>query len=231
MSGRSSPDVSIVTAAYNAAEYVERALESVRRGTIDESRIEHVVVDDASTDETTAIVEAFDAPYVRLIENERNVGGTEACNRGIEEARGEYVVVLDSDEFLPSLVERMAAVLTTRSNVDFVYCDYYEGFPDGEETVVETGADVLNTVKVGVMHRAEHLRKFDAYDPRVIFSEYDLLLRYLDAGLEGYHIAEPLFVYHRREDSCTSDDARVAAGKAELREKHGEDVRIRGYEI
>ena len=57
-----SPDVSIVTAAYNAAAYIERALESVRRGTIDRSRVEHIVVDDASTDGTAAIADAFDAP-------------------------------------------------------------------------------------------------------------------------------------------------------------------------
>jgi len=228
----SSPDVSIVTAAYNAAEYVERALESVRRQTIDESRIEHVVVDDASTDETAALVEAFDAPYVRPIENERNLGGTEARNRGIEAARGDYLVILDSDdEFLPSLTERMAEALTTRPDVDFVYSDYYERFPDGEEVVVETGTEILNTVTVGVMHRTERLREFDAYDPEMIFSEYDLLLRYLDAGLDGYHIPEPLFVYHRRADSYTANDTRVATGEAELKEKHGEDVRIRGYEI
>ena len=226
-----SPDVSIVTAAYNAAAYIERALESVRRGTIDRSRVEHIVVDDASTDGTAAIVDAFDAPYVHLVENERNVGGTEACNRGIESARGEYVVVLDSDdEFLPLLVERSVGVLRARPNIDFVYCDYYERFPDGER-VVDTGEEVLNTVKVGIAHRIEHLRAFGAYDPEMVFAEYDLLLRYLDAGLEGFHIPEPLFVYHRRANSVTGDSARVAASKTELKEKFGEDVRVRGYDI
>ncbi|WP_458191189.1 glycosyltransferase family 2 protein [Haladaptatus sp. NG-WS-4] len=80
-----SPDVSIVTAAYNSADYIERALESVRQQTIDDSRIEHIVVDDSSTDETAAIVESFAASYVRLIENEQNSGnGTIPCNQGIE---------------------------------------------------------------------------------------------------------------------------------------------------
>lgn len=226
-----SPDISIVTAAYNSADYIGRALESVRRQTIDDSRIEHIVVDDGSTDETAAIVDSFEASYLRLVENERNSGsGTIACNQGIERARGDYVVILDSDdEFLPSLVERSADVLAARSDIDFVYTDYYEQFPDGRREIVETGADVMNTVKVGVMHRTDRLRQFDAYDPELIFAEYDLLMRYLDAGLDGRHVSDPLFVYHRRKDSQTGDSTRVEAGKEELREKYGEDAEIRGY--
>lgn len=225
------PAVSIVTAAYNSADYIERALVSVRRQTVESSRIEHIVVDDGSTDETAAIVESFDAPYVRLVENEENSGdGTVACNLGIERARGEYVVVLDSDDaFLPTLVERSLDTISTHDDADFVYTDYYEQFPDGNREVVKTGTDIMNTVKVGVLHPTDQLREFGTYDPEMIFAEYDLLRRYLDAGLVGYHIPEPLFVYHRRRDSQTGDDALVEAGKAELREKYGEEFRIRGY--
>lgn len=225
-----SPDVSIVTAAYNAADYITRALESVRRQTIETSRIEHIVVDDGSTDETAAIVDSFEAPYVRLIENEHNSGnGTIACNQGIARARGEYIVILDSDDaFLPSLVGRKADVLLTHDDVDFVYPNYYEQFPDGNRETVETGADILKTVKVGMMHRTDTLRLFNLYDPDVIFAEYDLLLQYLDANLTGYHIPEPLFVYHRRRDSETGDRERVEAGVEELKEKYDQDIQIRG---
>ncbi|WP_423746388.1 glycosyltransferase (plasmid) [Haladaptatus sp. SPP-AMP-3] len=228
-----APDVSIVTAAYNSAEYIERALESVRRQTVGTDRIEHIVVDDGSTDETASIVESFEAPYLRLVENEENSGnGTVACNRGIERARGEYVVVLDSDDaFLPSLVERSFDAFSTREEVDFVYTDYYERFPDGERELVETGGDITKTVKVGTMHRTDRLEEFGLYNPEMIFAEYDLLFRYLDAGLAGYHVSEPLFVYHRRRNSQTDDSTRVEAGKSELREKFGENVRIRAYDF
>lgn len=138
------PDVSVVTATYDAAEFVERALESVRQQTIDHRRMEHVVVDDASTDGTTECVRAFDAPYLRLVETERNTGPWRALNRGIEVARGEYLVVLDADdEFHPTLVERLTAVLDDSPDVDFVYCDYHEQFPDGERVEVDTGADIM----------------------------------------------------------------------------------------
>ena len=228
-----APTVSVVTAAYNATDYIERALESVRRQTMDEARIEHIVVDDGSTDETVELVESFESPSVRLVVNEENSGnGTVACNQGIERARGEYVTVLDSDdEFLPSLVERSCGVLETHDDVDFVYSDYYEQFPDGTRKTVGTGSDIMNTVKVGMMHRTDRLRGFGSYDSGMIFAEYDLLLRYLDAGLDGYHVPEPLFVYHRRPDSLTGDGERVEAGKSELRGKYGEKARIREYQF
>ncbi|WP_458191187.1 hypothetical protein [Haladaptatus sp. NG-WS-4] len=117
------------------------------------------------------------------------------------------------------MVERASEILTDRSDIDFVYTDYYEQFPDGMREIVETGTDIMNTVKVGVMHRTDQLRQFDVYDPDMIFAEYDLLLQYLDAGLDGYHIPDPLFVYHRRRDSQTGDRAHVEAGKEELRNK------------
>ena len=229
----STPTVSVVTAAYNSAEYIERALESVGGQTMDERRIEHIVVDDGSTDETVELVESFESPSVRLIEKEKNSGnGTVACNRGIERARGEYVTVLDSDDkFLPTLLERSCEILETNEGLDFVYPDYYEQFPDGERRVVETGEDIMNTVKVGMLHRTDRLHEFGSYDSEMIFAEYDLLLRYLDAGLDGFHVPDPLFVYHRQSNSVTSDSKRVKAGKAELREKYGEDIRIREYQL
>lgn len=79
------------------------------------------------------------------------------------------------------------------------------------------------------MHRVENLERFGGYDAGMIHAEYDLLLRYLDAGLDGHHVPEPLFVYHRREDSLTADDQLLEAGIAELREKYGKDVEIRDY--
>lgn len=229
----SPPDVSVVTAAYNAADAIERALESVRQQTVDESRIEHIVVDDGSTDQTASLVDSFEAPYLRLISVDENTGdGTIACNRGIRTARGEFVIVLDADdEFSPSLVERSAAVLTSDSAVDFVYTDYVEAFPNGERTIVETGLDIMQTVKVGMMHRSDRLHQFGLYNPQFIFAEYDLLMQYLNAGLEGYHIPGPLFIYHRQKDSQTANTDRVRKGKQQLVQKYGDDFRMRDYDF
>jgi hypothetical protein len=127
------------------------------------------------------------------------------------------------------LGEREADILTAHNEVDFVYPDYYEQFPDGTREIVRTGDEIMKTVKVGMMHRADHLQRFNLYDPEMIFAEYDLLLRYLNAGLTGYRISDRLFVYNRQRDSQTGDSARVKDGKEELKDKYGENAQIRGY--
>lgn len=106
-------------------------------------------MDDGSTDGTTAVVESFEASYLHFIENEQNSGsGTIACNQGIQRAHGEYTVILDSDdEFLPTLIEQSSDILMANDDVDFVYSDYYDRFPDKSRKTVETDTDILNTVK------------------------------------------------------------------------------------
>jgi glycosyltransferase involved in cell wall biosynthesis len=225
-----TPEVSIITSSYNSDEYIEKALVSVRKQTVSHSKIEHIVVDDASTDATTDIVKSFDAPYLRLIEKENNSGGTKTLNRGIQEANGQYIVPLDSDdEFRPHLVERMLEIFNTQSTVDFVYSDYYERFPGGKQVYVDTGENILNTITIGIMHRANTLEQFGRYDPTMHFSEYDLLLQYTDAGIKGHHIPEPLFIYHRRGDSQTAEEDWVTEGKQELMDKYGRHLNIREY--
>ena len=105
--------VSVIIAAYNVRALIGRALESVRNQTCQDWEI--VVVDDASTDGTPLLVHSLaeiDA-RIRLVCLERNQGPAVARNRGIAEARGEWVAVLDADDaWRPQRLERLLAVAT-----------------------------------------------------------------------------------------------------------------------
>ncbi len=93
------PSVSAVIPAWNAADTIERALNSVYAQTYD-NIIEVIVVDDGSTDNTVEIIRNR-FPDVKLIEQE-NQGSPTARNRGVAEASGEYIAFLDDDdEWLP----------------------------------------------------------------------------------------------------------------------------------
>jgi N-acetylglucosaminyl-diphospho-decaprenol L-rhamnosyltransferase len=96
-------DVSIVVAAYNAAEYLERCLVALG------DRHEVIVVDAGSTDGSQALVrEGF--PHVRLLELKINRGYGGALNAGIEVASGELLVLMNADAWpLPGSLERLAA--------------------------------------------------------------------------------------------------------------------------
>lgn len=109
------PSVSVVIAAKDAAAFIADALRSALAQTLDD--LEVIVVDDGSTDDTSAVVRACanGDPRVRLLRNDRSQGVSRARNRAIGEARGEWIAVLDADdEFMPDRLERMVAEATKR---------------------------------------------------------------------------------------------------------------------
>ncbi len=95
-----SPTVSVVIPAYNQASLLTRLLDSLA-AMRDSPSFEVIVVDDASPDETEAIVATWIAAHpevpCRYFRQERNQGPGAARNRGVEEAQGEYVAFTDTD--------------------------------------------------------------------------------------------------------------------------------------
>ena len=88
------PLVSVVIPSYNSARFIEETLTSVLEQTL--APLEVIVVDDGSTDETCKVVERFE-PRVRLVRLS-NGGVCRARNRGLQEARGQYICFLDHDD-------------------------------------------------------------------------------------------------------------------------------------
>ena len=92
------PFFSVVIPAYNSERYLPATLESVIGQTIRDWEI--VVVDDASSDGTPELLARYAAKYpqIRIFRNEQNSGIAKTLNRGIREARGEWIARLDSDD-------------------------------------------------------------------------------------------------------------------------------------
>lgn len=88
------PLVTVVIPAYNSADYISEALDSVIAQ--DYPAIEIIVIDDGSTDNTREVVSAY-GDRVRLIAQE-NQGSAVARNKGIQQAQGKYIAFLDADD-------------------------------------------------------------------------------------------------------------------------------------
>jgi glycosyltransferase involved in cell wall biosynthesis len=85
-------------AAYNEEKYIAEAIESVLNQTF--ADFEFIIVDDGSTDATRSIIESYatDDPRLKLHRNDSNQGLPASLNRGIAEARGEYIARMDADD-------------------------------------------------------------------------------------------------------------------------------------
>lgn len=113
--------ISIVVQSYNFAPYLGEAIRSVLalRGPAPD---EIVVLDDASTDDSSAIARAFEDPRLRVIVNERNLGAAETFNRAFAETRGEFVARLDGDDrYRPDCLAHATAAFARHPEAVAVY--------------------------------------------------------------------------------------------------------------
>lgn len=114
-----TPKVTVLLAVHDGEPYIGEAVQSVLDQTFTD--FELLLVDDASTDETVAIVEGLGDERVRILRNERNLGQVPSLNRGLGEARGEYVARLDADDAcLPTRLARQVEILDAEPRVGLV---------------------------------------------------------------------------------------------------------------
>ena len=112
--------ISVVLPVYNRRNTVGRAVESVLRQTVQD--IECIVVDDASTDDTTAVLAEISDSRLRIIHLTENSGACHARNVGVQAAKGEYIAFQDSDDcFHPDKLARQLAFLQEKG-ADVVFC-------------------------------------------------------------------------------------------------------------
>lgn len=141
---------SIIIAAYNIQDYIERAIESIIKQTF--QNIEIIVVNDCSTDKTGEKVKDMCTKYNNIIyiEHTENKKAGGARNTGLKIAQGEYVVFLDGDDYLANndVLEKLDKVIG-KDTVDVIYLGFkIEG--DREELVIPTPENCTKTYKAAI---------------------------------------------------------------------------------
>src|SRR5277367_3518617 len=124
------PTVSVLLPNYNHAHFIGTALSALAAQTRPPHEI--LVIDDASTDDSLAVIESFmdELPQLRILRNPRNLGVNGALNRGLTEARGSHIVSSAADDWLePEFVARLSEALAAHPEGRVCvsnYVQYYE---------------------------------------------------------------------------------------------------------
>lgn len=136
------PLVSVVVPTYNQAEFLSEAILSALNQTY--SHLEVVVVNDGSTDDTSEILKKLAAKDSRVRDlHQANQGFAIATNRAIEEAKGEYIVHLDSDDlFEPEKIEKQLAALEGDKTVDLVHTAIQVIDAQGKPLMIMRGSEM-----------------------------------------------------------------------------------------
>ncbi|HFI0119913.1 TPA: glycosyltransferase family 2 protein [Streptococcus suis] len=119
------PLISVIIPVYNVEEYLRQCLDSITQQTY--QNLEIILIDDASTDSSTAICQEYvnKDKRIRMIRVPSNIGVSNSRNLGLENMTGEFVTFVDSDDYLNTdMIERLY-LLASSEKADIVLGDYY----------------------------------------------------------------------------------------------------------
>lgn len=204
------PFISIVVPVYNVKDYVSECLLSLIGQSYEQ--IEILVVDDGSTDGSGEICDEFAKNNARLkVFHKKNGGLSSARNYGIKKAKGEYVCLVDSDDWVKKdFVARMVEA-AEREDADMVVCGYNDCVPkqkimSGENATVKLLLEQENMeiIAWNKMYRRslfEDVFYPDGENYEDNLTTYKLLSK---AGKVVY-LSESLYVYRERAGSITKE--------------------------
>ncbi|MDZ8138118.1 MAG: glycosyltransferase family 2 protein [Nostoc sp. DedQUE04] len=142
-----NPKVSIIIPAYNTETYIGKAIESALKQTLTD--IEVIMVDDGSSDKTVEVAKSFTDRRLKVIVNQQNVGAAAARNRAFRAAQGEWIAVLDSDDwYAPKRLENLVS-LANQTNADMIADDVYlieDGTTSPWSTLIQESGERIDKI-------------------------------------------------------------------------------------
>lgn len=171
--------ITIVVPIYNVERYLEKCLTSIILQTY--KNLEIILVNDGSTDNSLKICEEFKKNDDRIkIINQKNAGLSAARNTGINEATGEYIAFIDSDDFVSCKFIENLYKEALKNNCDIVCCDFYyineiekKWYIKEKENKVYTSIEAIKDIFIGkqntevmTWNKLYRLELFNKYDIR-----------------------------------------------------------------
>lgn len=220
--------ISIIVPVYNVKEYLIRCLDSIKNQTFNDFEV--IVLNDGSTDGSDKLAKEYcakDKRFTYYSHENRGLGPTR--NRGLELASGEYIMYLDSDDWLSSNAMKILFEKAQESDSDIVCGKTVMVHSDGQEENLHNN-EMLSTVDINdetrfsffkdyfytniftnqatdklYKHRLISKIKAKFGDNKLIYGE-DLYynLQILEEDIRISFIAEPIYYYFQREDSISN---------------------------
>lgn len=201
--------VSIVIPCYNDAQYIELCVTSALSQTYINKEV--ILVDDGSNVETKAVLQKLEPQITKLITQE-NLGQSVARNVGINASKGQYVLVLDSDDFFEStFVEKAIAVFLENQKTKIVTCFANLIFEKEKSYMYKPKGGTIvsflcsNNALGSAMFKKEDWQITGGYDEamRQGFEDWEFYIRLLQKGGVAQVIEEPLYNYRKRNNTTT----------------------------
>ncbi|MCI0145637.1 glycosyltransferase family 2 protein [Paraburkholderia sediminicola] len=218
-----TPLLSYIVLSYNYEHYIDQTIRSILRQTVQDFEI--VVVDDCSKDNSVEVVRSFRDPRIRVLCNEKNLGGAGSYNRAVSAARGEWLVNLDADDWIaPHKAEAQLEFAAQNPHLDIIgsYVVFLDadGAPHPNAEVLEgtvnqshefgrvdTWVGTNNLCRSSVMMRRSAHMRIGLDDPNMARApDYELWTRALREGCGIATVPEKLTYLRLHSSGVTHAD-------------------------
>lgn len=195
-----SPLVSVVTVCFNSAETIQQTIASVQAQTY--HNIEHIIIDGGSTDGTLDILERH-AHQLDYFASQADKGLYDAINKAIGLAAGDYIIILNSDDWYhETCIEKLLQALKY-SNADFVsaLAQYVDQSGKPVENVNPMPFDESVYLRMPLRHETMLVpaKLYETIGPYSldysIISDLDIAIRLFDQGYAHYEVRSPLLYF------------------------------------
>lgn len=208
--------VSIITPTFNSAKFIDETIQSVRNQTY--NNWEMIIVDDGSTDNTEEIISLVvkNDNRIRFYKLDKNSGAAVARNRGIEDAKGQYLTFIDADDiWFPDFIKNSVKTIK-ETKISFVFSSYKRANEELEfiysDFIVPkkaTYTDILKSNSISCLTAFVDIKRLGKKFMPLIRKRQDmgLWLQYLKATPYAYGIQETQAIYRIRKNSLSRKKA------------------------
>lgn len=221
--------ISVVIPTYNASNSIETAIDSVLNQTY--QNFEIIIIDDLSKDDTWNKLLKIKNKDSRIFifQNEKNSKSAFTRNQAIDKAKGEYIALLDDDDYWDSnKLEKQLEFLESNEDIDFVgtnafIWDRKGTYGEIRKPMYPNKNDLVKTspfVNPSVMFRKKTIQAVGGYrvsSETVRGQDYDLFLRMYVEGMKGANLQENLTYYFKDSDYFNKISWQSRIGEAKFR--------------
>ncbi len=210
--------ISVIIPTFNQGEFLGRCLRSILNQNIGKNEYEIIVINDGSEDNTLKVLKIYEKE-IKILKNKKNKGLPYSINKGIKEAKGRFIVRLDSDDYVNrNFLYILKIFLEDNPDMDAVSCDYF--IIDDKENVLTRKNSSENPIGCGIMFRLEHLINLGLYDEKfLVHEDKDLRLRF-NEKYKIFRIPLPLYRYRKHHGNITNNKKQMTKHMNKLKKKH-----------
>lgn len=168
-----NPLISVIIPVYNAEKTIKKTLDSIREQTF--LNFEVIMIDDGSTDASGNICDEYARSDKRFkVKHKQNQGVSAARQDGIDEARGEYTIHVDPDDWIERTMLKELYLEAERTNADMVICDFYEDVGKEQRYHTQQPSSLDRRVVLRELFQQLHGSCWNKLVRRVCYKRYDV---------------------------------------------------------